>query len=184
MAFHENLHFAAFHPDDHRHGRGHAGQLHHRGTPARRLPHHAARATGPTRTSTPRSSTRPWRCTGRATALANNWFIRFGKWAWSLMKGDMGYSNEQHNRPASELMGERLSLTIWISIATLIFMFIVAVPIGMLSAIRQVFGLGPLFHLPRANWGSLCPVSLQRSSFCCYRSAIARGDHGCRSVLA
>jgi len=68
--------------------------------------------------------------------LGENWFIRFGKWAWSLMKGDMGYSM-QHNRPASELMGERLSLTIWISIATLIFMFVVAVPIGMLSAIRQ-----------------------------------------------
>ena len=68
--------------------------------------------------------------------LGENWFIRFGKWAWSLMKGDMGYSM-QHNRPASELMGERLSLTIWISIATLIFMFVVAVPIGMLSAIKQ-----------------------------------------------
>ena len=51
----------------------------------------------------------------------------------------MGYSM-QHNRPASELMGERLSLTIWISVATLVFMFIIAVPIGMLSAIKQYSG--------------------------------------------
>ncbi len=68
--------------------------------------------------------------------LGENWFIRFAKWAWSLMKGDMGYSM-QHNRPASDLIGERLSLTLWISVATLVFMFIIAIPIGMLSAIKQ-----------------------------------------------
>ncbi len=68
--------------------------------------------------------------------LGENWFVRFGKWTWSLLKGDMGYSME-HNRPARELIGERLSLTIWISIAALIFMLVVAIPIGVLSAIKQ-----------------------------------------------
>jgi peptide/nickel transport system permease protein len=68
--------------------------------------------------------------------LGENWFIRFGKWAWSLLKGDMGYSM-LHNRPARDLIGERLSLTLWISAGTLVFMLVVAIPIGMLSAIKQ-----------------------------------------------
>lgn len=68
--------------------------------------------------------------------LGQHWVIRFGKWAWSLLKGDMGYSM-QHNRPAKELIGERLTLTLWISLATLVLMLAIAIPIGMLSAIKQ-----------------------------------------------
>jgi peptide/nickel transport system permease protein len=62
--------------------------------------------------------------------------VRFGKWAGSLLRGDMGYSM-QHNRPARELIGDRLSMTLWISVASLIFMFIIAIPVGMFSAINQ-----------------------------------------------
>ena len=48
----------------------------------------------------------------------------------------MGHSFEW-NRPVNELVGERIGLTFAISLSSLTFMWIVALPIGMYSAVRQ-----------------------------------------------
>ena len=62
--------------------------------------------------------------------------IRYLKWAGNFIRGDFGHSCEW-NKPVSELIGERLSLTVTISILTLLFTWAVAVPIGIYSAVRQ-----------------------------------------------
>lgn len=53
-----------------------------------------------------------------------------------LLKGDFGYSFEQ-KQPVSELIWERLGLTLVLTSTTLAFTWLLAIPIGVLSATRQ-----------------------------------------------
>lgn len=53
-----------------------------------------------------------------------------------LLHGDFGRSF-QWNRPVNELIGERAALSITISLLTVIFSWIIAIPIGIYSATRQ-----------------------------------------------
>lgn len=63
-------------------------------------------------------------------------YLQYFKWMKGLFQGNLGMSL-QYNKPVSELIGERLVLTIIISLFTLIFMYIVAIPIGIYSATHQ-----------------------------------------------
>ena len=62
-----------------------------------------------------------------------NWFFGGEK---GLLQGYMGRSFE-YNRPVTELIGERILLTMLISICTLFFAWSIAIPIGIYSACRQ-----------------------------------------------
>lgn len=57
-------------------------------------------------------------------------------WTWKMLHGDFGRSF-QWNRPVSDLIAERLPLTVMISVFTLIFTYAVAIPIGIYSATHQ-----------------------------------------------
>jgi peptide/nickel transport system permease protein len=63
-------------------------------------------------------------------------YIQYLRWAWSFLHGDFGHSFEW-NRPVSSLIVERIPLTIVISFTTLLFTWLVSVPIGIYSAVRQ-----------------------------------------------
>lgn len=51
-------------------------------------------------------------------------------WIGGCLQGDFGYSFEWR-RPVSELIGERLGLTFILSLGSLLFMWAVAIPIGI-----------------------------------------------------
>jgi peptide/nickel transport system permease protein len=53
-----------------------------------------------------------------------------------ILEGDLGRSF-QWNQPVTEVLGGRLMLTMVISVISLIFVWIVAIPIGIYSAVRQ-----------------------------------------------
>ena len=61
-------------------------------------------------------------------------------WVTGCLHGDFGYSFEWR-RPVSELIAERLSLTFLMAFGALVFMWIVALPIGIYSA-RNRYSLG------------------------------------------
>jgi peptide/nickel transport system permease protein len=63
-------------------------------------------------------------------------WIQYLTWVWGLMQGDLGYSFE-HGLPVSEVVGDRLSLTVLVSVATILFTYVVSFPIGVYSATRQ-----------------------------------------------
>jgi peptide/nickel transport system permease protein len=63
-------------------------------------------------------------------------YIQYLRWSWNFLHGDFGHSFEW-NRPVSSLIAERIPLTIVISISTLLFTWLVSVPIGIYSAVRQ-----------------------------------------------
>jgi peptide/nickel transport system permease protein len=69
-------------------------------------------------------------------ALDDPAVLRYWKWLWGLVQGDLGMSFEW-NRPVVQLIGERILLTTLISIVTLLFSWAIAIPIGIYSAVRQ-----------------------------------------------
>src|SRR5215469_15998446 len=57
-------------------------------------------------------------------------------WAGGLLHGDLGYSFE-YNLPVRDIVGDKLFLTFIVSLATVLFTYIVAFPIGIYSATHQ-----------------------------------------------
>ena len=62
--------------------------------------------------------------------------IQYLDWISDVLQGDFGFSWEFH-RPVSEVIGERLGLTLALAFSTLFFTYLLALPIGIYSAIRQ-----------------------------------------------
>ncbi len=61
---------------------------------------------------------------------------RYFHWVAGMLQGDFGYSFE-YELPVSEVVGDRLWLTILLSFVTIIFTWLVAFPIGIYSATHQ-----------------------------------------------
>ncbi len=72
----------------------------------------------------------------RQYALDQPIYVQYWKWISGFVRGDFGRSF-QYNRDVSELIWERLGLTMLISIGALIFTWAVAIPIGIYSATHQ-----------------------------------------------
>ncbi len=57
-------------------------------------------------------------------------------WISKFVKGDFGESFE-YERPVRDLLGERLLMTILLAVATLVFTWVLAIPLGVYSAVKQ-----------------------------------------------
>jgi peptide/nickel transport system permease protein len=68
--------------------------------------------------------------------LDENVVVQYWRWFTNLLQGNMGISF-QYQRTVIDLLGERLPLTLAITIPTAIFVYIVAIPLGIYSAVRQ-----------------------------------------------
>lgn len=64
------------------------------------------------------------------------WFTSFKAEDAGLLQGDMGLSMETA-RPVNEMVGDRLLLTFAISFGTILLTWLIAIPIGVYSAVRQ-----------------------------------------------
>jgi peptide/nickel transport system permease protein len=62
--------------------------------------------------------------------------IRYLHWVGGMMVGDFGYSFE-YRLPVSDVVGDRLWLTILVSVVTIILTWLLAFPIGIYSATHQ-----------------------------------------------
>ena len=60
------------------------------------------------------------------------WYEQYGRWISGIVKGDLGKSF-RHKMEVSELIGERLTNTFWLSLASLIFTYMIAIPLGIIS---------------------------------------------------
>ena len=63
-------------------------------------------------------------------------YVRYFKWMRGVLRGDFGQSF-QYRQSVTSLIGERLGLTLVVTFAALIFTWIVALPIGIYSAVKQ-----------------------------------------------
>lgn len=62
--------------------------------------------------------------------------IQYLKWMGRILTGDLGVSLDWQ-RPITQLIGERLLLTVLLGLFTFVFTWALAIPIGILSATRQ-----------------------------------------------
>jgi peptide/nickel transport system permease protein len=68
--------------------------------------------------------------------LDRSFLEQYAVWVGNLVQGDLGYSFE-YGLPVNQVVGDRLALTIVVSVATIAFIWLVSFPIGIYSAVRQ-----------------------------------------------
>src|SRR5258705_13633223 len=67
-------------------------------------------------------------------------YVQYYKWVKLIAQGNFGTSMEWR-RPVTEVIGDRLWLTVVVSVAALLLTWVLALPIGIFSAVRQ-FSVG------------------------------------------
>ena len=68
--------------------------------------------------------------------LNQPFLVQYFKWMLRMAGGDFGFSME-YRRPVVEVIGDRLWLTVVVAAAAVVFVWVVALPIGIFSANRQ-----------------------------------------------
>lgn len=63
-------------------------------------------------------------------------YVQYYRWVTEFIQGDFGVSM-LYNRPVKAVIGDRLALTIVLTLASVLFTWALALPIGILSAVRQ-----------------------------------------------
>lgn len=63
-------------------------------------------------------------------------YVQYAKWMWQILQGNFGMSF-QYRVPVVDVIGERLLLTIVLALGSLVFIWLIAIPIGIYSAVRQ-----------------------------------------------
>jgi peptide/nickel transport system permease protein len=78
-----------------------------------------------------------------AYGLDQPFYVQYWRWLSLVAQGNFGLSFE-YGRPVTEVIGDRLWLTVAISLGGIIVTWAVALPIGIYSAVRQ-YSLGDYF---------------------------------------
>ena len=76
--------------------------------------------------------------------LGEPMYIQYAKWVWGVMRWDFGKSLEMRVS-VNDLINERLSLTIILGLFTVVFTWTLAIPIGIISAVRQYSWIDYIF---------------------------------------
>ncbi|MEA5509225.1 ABC transporter permease [Crocosphaera sp. UHCC 0190] len=63
-------------------------------------------------------------------------YIRYFKWFFAFIKGDLGYSFTSRS-PVLDLISQRLPTTLWVVGTAYIFSVLIAFPLGVISAIKR-----------------------------------------------
>ena len=72
----------------------------------------------------------------RAFGLDQPIYIRYFKWAWAFIRGDMGYSFTTRS-PVFDLIWQRLPTTLGIVGTAYLFSVLIAFPLGVISALKR-----------------------------------------------
>jgi peptide/nickel transport system permease protein len=81
---------------------------------------------------------------------------RYFKWLFAVLQGDMGRSNVEH-RPVLDMILERLPATLYLMSVSFIGQLLIAVPIGILSAVKQ-YSIFDHFFTILAYMGRSIPI--------------------------
>ena len=69
-------------------------------------------------------------------------YVRYSKWVWNLLQGDMGISfgtgyYADGEQPIKRIIGDRIWMTIVLTGFTILVTWVFAIPVGIYSAVRQ-----------------------------------------------
>jgi peptide/nickel transport system permease protein len=68
--------------------------------------------------------------------LDRPFWVQYYKWVQRIFEGDFGLAME-YRRPVMEVIGDRLALTAALTFTSIMFTWILAIPIGIYSAVKQ-----------------------------------------------
>jgi peptide/nickel transport system permease protein len=68
--------------------------------------------------------------------LDQSFMMQYATWLGGLLHGDLGYSFE-YDLPVAQMVGDRLLLTMVLSLSTILFIWVVSFPIAIYSATHQ-----------------------------------------------
>jgi peptide/nickel transport system permease protein len=68
--------------------------------------------------------------------LDKPWYRQYGRWLSDALQGDFGFS-WAWRRPVGEVIWERMPLTLAIAFSTLLFMYVISIPVGIYCAVRR-----------------------------------------------
>ena len=71
-------------------------------------------------------------------------YVQYLKWVWGIVQWDLGLSIEWR-RPVKELVNERLAMTVILGVSTVLFTWTLAIPIGILSAVKKYTAIDYFF---------------------------------------
>jgi peptide/nickel transport system permease protein len=69
--------------------------------------------------------------------LDQPWYVQYGKWLRNMLMLDFGRSFASDNRPVLDKIAERIPITLLINLLSMILILSVAIPIGVMSAVKQ-----------------------------------------------
>ena len=81
--------------------------------------------------------------------------VQYFHWIAGIVVGDFGYSFEWQS-PVNELVGERIGLTLILSVSAMLFTWAMALPIGIYSAVRR-YSFGDYFFTLVGFFGLATP---------------------------
>ncbi len=84
--------------------------------------------------------------------------VQYVKWMFQVVQGNFGQSLD-YNRPVADVIGDRLALTMVVTIAAILFTWAVALPIGIYSAVRQ-YSIGDYIFTLLGFFGLAVPTFL------------------------
>ncbi|MGQ9492014.1 MAG: nickel ABC transporter permease [Anaerolineae bacterium] len=76
----------------------------------------------------------------RALGLDQPVVVQYGKWLWRAVQGDLGNSYRA-GMPVLQLVAQRLPATLLLSFAALFLSLLIALPLGLLAAVKRNSGL-------------------------------------------
>jgi len=82
----------------------------------------------------------------RQYGLGDPIYMQYIKWLSKIVRGDLGMSME-YNRPVNDLIGARLAMTLMLGLFTIVFTWSLAIPIAILSAVKQYSFIDHFFTL-------------------------------------
>lgn len=71
-------------------------------------------------------------------------YVQYFKWMRLMLRGDFGMAME-YNLPVAQVIGDRMMMTVVVSVAAVIFIWTLSLPIGIYSAVRQYSILDYIF---------------------------------------
>ena len=84
--------------------------------------------------------------------------VQYAKWIVQVVQGNFGQSLD-YARPVADVIGDRLWLTMVVTLAAILFTWVVALPIGIYSAVRQ-YSIGDYFFTFIGFFGLAVPTFL------------------------
>ncbi len=79
----------------------------------------------------------------RSLGLDQPVYLRYFKWVWAFLRGDLGYSFTSRS-PVMDLILQRLPTTLWVVGSAYLLSVLIAFPLGVISALRRYSWLDQL----------------------------------------